>query len=66
MVVVPTAKHVVLTYGTTKVEWAGRLLTLLGVVGLAALVWWGGVRRRLPWRRRRAVADHVDRRDRDG
>ncbi|MFI5052854.1 MAG: 6-pyruvoyl-tetrahydropterin synthase-related protein, partial [Acidimicrobiia bacterium] len=41
MVVVPTAKHVKLTYGTTSVEWAGRFLTLVGLVGLAGLVWWG-------------------------
>jgi hypothetical protein len=41
MVVVPTAKHVTLTYGTTSAEWAGRVLTLVGLVGLAGLVWWG-------------------------
>ena len=41
MVVVPTSHHVVLTYGTTSVEWLGRVLTLLGVVGVALLVWWG-------------------------
>jgi hypothetical protein len=41
MVVVPTERHVELTYGTTTVEWAGRLLTLLGMVGVGLLVWWG-------------------------
>jgi hypothetical protein len=41
MVVVPTAKHVELTYGTTSAEWAGRVLTLVGLVGLGGLVWWG-------------------------
>jgi hypothetical protein len=41
MVVVPTDRHVVLTYGTTSVEWLGRVLTLLGLVGVAGLVWWG-------------------------
>jgi hypothetical protein len=41
MVVVPTAKHVKLTYGTTSAEWAGRLLTLGGFAGLGVLVWWG-------------------------
>jgi len=51
MVVVPTSHHVVLTYGTTKVEWLGRFLTVVGLVGVGLLVWWG---RRLS-RRRRAV-----------
>jgi hypothetical protein len=41
MVVVPTAKHVELTYGTTSAEWAGRVLTLVGLAGLGGLVWWG-------------------------
>ncbi|MEX2100798.1 MAG: hypothetical protein WEB19_05225 [Acidimicrobiia bacterium] len=41
MVVVPTSKHVELVYGTTTVEWLGRLGTLLGIVGLGLLVWWG-------------------------
>jgi hypothetical protein len=41
MVVVPTDHHVVLTYGTTSVEWLGRILTLIGVSGMGLLVWWG-------------------------
>jgi hypothetical protein len=61
MIVVPTEKHVVLTYGTTRAEWAGRLLTLVGLVGVAALAWWGGVRRTLPWRRSGAPS-HEERR----
>jgi hypothetical protein len=48
MVVVPTAKHVKLTYGTTSAEWAGRFLTLVGLAGLAGLVWWGVAVRRKP------------------
>jgi hypothetical protein len=43
MVVVPTSKHVKLTYGTTSAEWAGRVLTLGGLAGLGGLVWWGWV-----------------------
>jgi hypothetical protein len=41
MVVVPTSRHVRLTYGTTSAEWLGRVGTLAGLVGLGALVWWG-------------------------
>ncbi|MFA5882842.1 MAG: hypothetical protein WDA60_03230 [Acidimicrobiia bacterium] len=41
MVVVPTEKQVTLHYGTTRAEWLGRFLTLVGLVGLGALVWWG-------------------------
>jgi hypothetical protein len=41
MVVVPTSHDVQLTYGTTGVEWLGRLLTLVGLLGLVALAWWG-------------------------
>ncbi|MET0421382.1 MAG: hypothetical protein ABW073_06735, partial [Acidimicrobiia bacterium] len=41
MVVVPTSKHVELTYGTTSVERLGRVLTVLGLVGVGLLVWWG-------------------------
>jgi hypothetical protein len=37
MVVLPTSRHVTLEYGTTGAEWLGRLLTLVGVLGLAAL-----------------------------
>ena len=41
MVVVPTAKHVKLTYGTSTAEWSGRVLTLVALGGLGGLVWWG-------------------------
>jgi len=54
MVVVPTSKHVTLSFGTTTAEWLGRLGTVLGVVGLGLLVWW-------PIRRRRhAGGDNVE------
>ncbi len=56
MVVVPTSRHVRLEYGTTAAEWLGRVGSLVGLFGLAGLVWWdlarrsersvGGVRRR--------------------
>jgi hypothetical protein len=29
-----------LVYGTTTAEWVGRIGTLLGLGGLAFLVWW--------------------------
>jgi hypothetical protein len=48
MVVVPTSKHVELTYGTTSAEWLGRFLTLVGLAGLVGLVWWGIVAARAP------------------
>jgi hypothetical protein len=41
MVVVPTSKHVRVTYGTTSAEWLGRIGTLGGLAGLGGLVWWG-------------------------
>ena len=41
MVVVPTEEEVTLEFVTTGPEWAGRFLTVLGVVGLVALAWWG-------------------------
>ena len=41
MVVVPTSKHVKLTFATSSAEWAGRILTLVGLAGLGGLVWWG-------------------------
>jgi hypothetical protein len=41
MVVVPTSKHVRVTYGTSPAEWLGRFGTLAGLAGLGALVWWG-------------------------
>jgi phosphomannomutase len=37
MVVVPTAGHVTLTYGYTSVDWAGFLVSLLGLLGLVLL-----------------------------
>ena len=37
MVVVPTSTHVELSYGTTPVDLAGWLVTLLGVIGVVAL-----------------------------
>jgi hypothetical protein len=40
MVVVPTERDVVLTYGVTGPDWIGRLATLLGIVGLVLLVRW--------------------------
>jgi hypothetical protein len=41
MVVVPTSKHVRLTYGTSPAEWAGRFLSIVGLAGLGGLIWWG-------------------------
>ncbi|HEY3672475.1 MAG TPA: hypothetical protein VGN51_16185 [Acidimicrobiia bacterium] len=41
MVVVPTSKHVKLTFATATVDWVGRALTVGGLVGLGGLVWWG-------------------------
>jgi hypothetical protein len=55
MVVVPTSRHVRLTYGTTTAEWVGRVGTVLGVVGLGGLVWWGRSRDSGRERRRRRV-----------
>ena len=37
MVVVPTERHVELTFGRTSVEWSAYLVTLLGIVGLVVL-----------------------------
>jgi hypothetical protein len=45
MVVVPTENDVTLNYGLTGVDWLGRLLTLLGIVGLVVLARWKGARR---------------------
>jgi len=52
MVVVPTTHDVTLTYATTGAEWLGRVLTLLGLVGVGLLVWWGRRARRRPEPRR--------------
>jgi hypothetical protein len=46
MVVVPTSKHVKLTFSTATIDWAGRVLTVVGIVGLGGLVWWGMAARR--------------------
>ena len=48
MVVVPTSTHVTLEFVTTPVEWAGRMLSVGGLVGLG-LLWW------IPTRRPRAA-----------
>jgi hypothetical protein len=45
MVVVPTSKHVKLTYGLTGADWAGRIITVGGAVGLVLLGLWTGARR---------------------
>lgn len=37
MVVVPTERHVELTFGRTSVEWSAYLVTLVGIVGLVLL-----------------------------
>jgi MFS family permease len=41
MVVIPTSRHVSLYYGTTPLNVTADVLTLLGVVGLAGLWWFG-------------------------
>jgi hypothetical protein len=46
MVVVPTSKHVKLTFETATVDWVGRVLTVLGLAGLGGLIWWGLAARR--------------------
>jgi hypothetical protein len=45
MVVVPTSKHVVLTYGLTAADWIGRAITVAGIVGLTLFGLWTGARR---------------------
>jgi hypothetical protein len=45
MVVVPTSHDVKLTYGLTKIDWLGRIGTLLGLAGLVGLVAWKGLGR---------------------
>ncbi len=45
MVVVPTSKHVELTYGLTGADWAGRGITAGGAVGLVLLGLWTGARK---------------------
>jgi hypothetical protein len=46
MVVVPTSRHVVLEFETATVDRVGRVLTVVGLVGLGGLVWWGIAARR--------------------
>jgi hypothetical protein len=54
MVVVPTGTHVELHYGRTGVDWAGLLLSAVGLVGLAGLAAWklDPLPPRSPWRKR--------------
>ena len=60
MVVVPTDKHVKLTFSTATVDWAGRALTVVGLAGLGGLVWWGMAARRPD----EAIAEGMDSRRR--
>jgi hypothetical protein len=46
MVVVPTSRHVRLTFDTSTADQVGRVLTVVGVLGLGGLVWWGLAARR--------------------
>ncbi len=45
MVVVPTGHDVKLTYGLTPIDWMGRAITVLALVGLALLLVGRGLRR---------------------
>ena len=45
MVVIPTSKHVQLRYGLTSADWAGRVITAVGAVGLVLLALWTGATR---------------------
>ncbi|MHB1988717.1 MAG: glycosyltransferase [Acidimicrobiales bacterium] len=38
MAVLPTSPHVTLTYGTSTADWEGKLASLVGVVGLGAMI----------------------------
>jgi hypothetical protein len=58
MVVVPTSHHVTLHYSTTKAEWLGRFLTLVGIAGLVLLFLWP--RRGRRWTR--ALRERIARR----
>jgi len=40
MVVVPTSKHVTVSYGTTNADRLGWILTIIGLVGVVALAVW--------------------------
>jgi hypothetical protein len=46
MVVVPTSHHVRLTFATSTADKVGRVLTVVGLLGLGGLVWWGLAARR--------------------
>jgi hypothetical protein len=41
MVVVPTSHHVRLTFATSTADQVGGVLTVVGVLALGGLVWWG-------------------------
>jgi hypothetical protein len=45
MVVIPTKNDVTLTYGLTKADWLGRIVTWGGLLGLVLLGLWTGARR---------------------
>lgn len=45
MVVIPTSKHVALTYGLTAADWAGRAIAVAGAAGLVLLGLWSGAQR---------------------
>jgi hypothetical protein len=45
MVVIPHARDVTLTYGLTPVDWLGRIITLVGLIGLVLLARWKGAPR---------------------
>jgi hypothetical protein len=59
MVVVPTAKHVELTYGNTPVEYLGWGVTALGLLGVALVAWRGQVAFPPP-KPRRGAQDELD------
>jgi hypothetical protein len=65
MVVVPTSKHVTLTYGTTPVDWLGYLVSALGILGVIWFAWRGKVAFP-PSRRERAEQNDADAADDDG
>jgi hypothetical protein len=45
MVVIPTKNDVTLTYGLTKADWLGRIVTFGGLIGVVLLGLWVGGRR---------------------
>ena len=57
MVVVPTGTHVSLHYGRTPVDWAGMILRVFGLLGLAGLARWKLVPLGAHPARRRRVGD---------